>query len=69
MIKEKTFFGEYKVLELKRNGMYEYYLEKIKYGNLCYMYGAYKPCFPTQKMIGEYIETAEKRNFWGDAEQ
>ncbi len=65
MIKETAFFNNYKVLEIKRNGMYDYYLEKIGYGNLFSLYSTLEECFPAHVDVLKYIKTAESKEFWG----
>ena len=55
MIKEKEFFEEYKVVELNRNGIYEYYLEKDHYAHLFFIYA-----------VDEPIKISEDSGFWGE---
>ena len=64
-MKEKTFFHRYSVLELERNGLYEYYLSKQDCGNLFFMYGTEVKCYPATATVLSYIKTALKINFWG----
>lgn len=66
MIKEITYFSQYKVLEIKRNAVYSYYLEKIGYGNLFYLYGTMEECMPTIDMVLKFIHNANEQDFWGD---
>ena len=65
MMKEKVF-GEYTVLEIKRNGIYNYYLEKQGYGDLLFMYGTEEECFPEEDGVSESIKEAEDINFWNE---
>lgn len=69
MIKEKEFFIEYKVLEIKRNKAYEYYLEKIGYGNLFYLYGTMEECMPKPVEVLRYSKIANAQDFWGIEQQ
>lgn len=66
MIKEITYFYKYKVLEIKRCGEYCYYLEKIGYGNLFYLYSTLEECMPTIDMVLNFIHNANEQDFWGD---
>lgn len=53
----------YNAIILERNGIYEYYLEKIGYGNLMYLFGV------TEKITvpEEYIPTEDEAfEFWGE---
>lgn len=36
-MREEKFFNDYSVLELERNGIYEYYLSHKDYGNLYFI--------------------------------
>ena len=61
---EKRFFNDYSVLEIERNGIYEYYLSHKDYGNLYFMYGTEEKCFPTPTMVSEHIKIANTLAFW-----
>ena len=63
-MKEKTFFHHYSVLEIERNGLYEYYLSKQGYGNLYFMYGVEKENFPTPVEVLKNIQIANRCGFW-----
>lgn len=64
-MREERFFNDYSVLEIERNGIYEYYLSKKDYGNLYFMYSTNGKCFPTQTKVLEHIKTANTLAFWG----
>lgn len=65
-MKEQKFEFKYSIIELKRNGFYEYYLSKEKYGDLFFMYGTKKRCEPTAEAVETYAAQAITENFWGD---
>lgn len=65
-MKEQKFEFKYSVIELKRNGIYEYYLSKENYGDLLFMYGTQKRCEPTAETVEEYAAHATTSKFWGD---
>ncbi len=61
---EKKFFLKYSVIELKRNGLFEYYLSKQDFGDLIYMYSTKDKCFPNPATVLKYIQTANATKFW-----
>lgn len=63
-MKEQKFEFMYSVIELKRNGIYEYYLSKDNHGDLFYMYGTPKRCEPIAEMVEEYAAQAINEHFW-----
>lgn len=64
-MREERFFNHYSVLELERNGIYEYYLSHKDYENLYFMYGTKEKCYPTPVTVLSHIKVALKINFWG----
>ena len=65
-MKEQKFEFSYSVIELKRNGYYEYYLSKENHGDLFFMYGTLKRCDPTAEMVEEFAAHAITKKFWGE---
>ena len=64
-MKEQRFFDDYTVLEIKRNGIYSYYLEKDGFGDLLFMYGTEEEAFPCEDVVSEYIDE-NAADFWGE---
>lgn len=68
-MKEYKFNKNYNILVLKRNnGTYEYYLEKVNYGNLAFMFGIGEELEPsrfTKDCILDFIKNYESQKFWG----
>ena len=62
-MREERFFNRFSVLEIERNGIYEYYLSKKDCANLYFMYGTEEKCFPSQTTVLEYIKFANTV-FW-----
>jgi hypothetical protein len=48
-----------------KNETYEYYLEKVGYGNLLFAFATKEKIEPNKEYIEEYISIAQKTNFWG----
>jgi hypothetical protein len=65
-MKEKQFFNNYSIIELQRNGIFQYYLARLGYGNLMYLYGTMKECFPSSDGVLGYIDIANNIGFWND---
>jgi hypothetical protein len=68
-MKEYKFNENYNILILKRyNGIYEYYIEKVNYGNLAYMFGLGEAVAPIclKKLILNIIKSYEFKKFWKD---
>ena len=64
MIKEKKYFLHYFVIELQRNGLFEYYLGQEGYGDLYFIYGVEKENFPSPVEALRAIQIAESCRFW-----
>jgi hypothetical protein len=61
-----SFNKDYNIIRLKRNKLYEYYIEKIDYGDLRYAFGCKKDIkHINPDYIKEIIEFAEEDVFWG----
>lgn len=67
-MKEFKFNENYNIIILKRNtGIYEYYLEKVNYSNLVFMFGLNVELNPnsfTKQYVLDFIKAYEK--FWKD---
>jgi hypothetical protein len=63
-MKEKTFLTHYSVIELKRNGLFEYYLSKQNFGDLMFMYSTENECFPSVDYVLPYVKQSISQKFW-----
>lgn len=55
--------NNYNIIKLNRNGVTEFYLEKVTCGNLYFLCGADAEALPTA-YIKQAIRTAETSKFW-----
>lgn len=63
-----SFNEDYNIIIIKDNGFFEYYLQKKGYGDLRFMFGIKEKTAPINfnfDYLYQFIETAEKDNFWG----
>ena len=60
------FDEEYNIIMIYKNETYEYYLEKIGYGNLFLIFCTKEDIVLNNGYVYEYIEMANNENFWGD---
>ncbi len=64
---EYKFNKNYNIIVLKRkNGLFEYYLEKIGFGSLAFMfYGETEPSDLEKSYFQGFIKNYENQKFWG----
>ena len=62
--KIQNFDDEYNIIKLYKDNIVEFYLEKIGYGDLCYICGVGDDIELTSDYIYKAIEIAEQENFW-----
>lgn len=69
-MKEYQFNKNYNIIILKRkNGFYEYYIEKVNFGSLAFMFGIEEEIEPSEfekSYIQGFIKNYEKQKFWGE---
>lgn len=54
----------YNVICIEQGGTFDYYLQKVGFGDLMYICGLEKPIDLTEHFIIQYIDIAIKNNFW-----
>ncbi len=69
-MKEYQFDNHYNIIVLQRkSGPYEYYLEKVNYSSLAFMFGIHKELDPsgfTKDCVFHFIKKYENQKFWGE---
>lgn len=64
MIKTIKHNTKYNLIRLERNGLFEFYIEKIGYGHLFYVCGVERNIILSRDYVTQHIEFAEEENFW-----
>lgn len=59
---------KYNIIAIQRGEMIEYYLERVGYGDLAFLFGCAAWNY-NDAYIDEYIAVVEKSGFWEDGEQ
>ena len=56
----------YNVIRIEQGGTFDYYLQKVGYGDLMHIVGTFEPCELTTDYIVQSIAISININFWGD---
>lgn len=60
----KTDSDTYNVICIEQDGVFDYYLQKVGFGDLMYIFGLEKAIDLPEYFIIQHIDIAIKNNFW-----